>query len=101
SDIFTLYCWVRGTNINQHFSVKISRSETVDALKMLLKKSQDINVPTSGLRLYQPMQPVAEPYDKNLHGVILSELGAPLPASRKLSRLFTAAPPEEHIHIIV
>ncbi|KAG2335614.1 hypothetical protein BDR05DRAFT_971585 [Suillus weaverae] len=101
SDIFTLYCWVRGTDINQHFGVKISRFETVDALKTLLKESQAIDVPASHLRLYKPIHPVAEPYDQNLCGVVLSELGEPLPASRKLSRLFAAAPPEEHIHIIV
>ncbi|KAG1790113.1 uncharacterized protein HD556DRAFT_1198045, partial [Suillus plorans] len=101
SEIFTLYCWIRGTEIDQHFSVKISRFETVDTLKNVLKKSQAIDVPASALRLYKPRNPVVEPYDQNLRNVILSELGKPLIAMHKLSSLFKAAPPEEHIHIIV
>ncbi|KAG2741706.1 hypothetical protein P692DRAFT_20751994 [Suillus brevipes Sb2] len=101
SDLFTVYCWIRGTGIEQHFGVKISRSETVDTLKTLLKASQAIDVPTSALRLYKVRNPVPEPYHQNIRKIILSELGRPLAGSRKLSTLFKAAPPDEHIHMIV
>jgi Crinkler effector protein N-terminal domain len=101
SDVFTLNCWVRGTDIDRVFGVKISRFETVDTLKTLLKEAQVIDVPASSLRLYKPRDPVAEPYDENLRSVLLSELGKPLPPLRKLSSLFAAAPPEERIHIII
>ncbi|KAF9219009.1 hypothetical protein BS17DRAFT_790192, partial [Gyrodon lividus] len=79
------------TDIDQHFGVKISRTETVDALKTLLKQSHpntfhDVDAPT--LRLYKPRDPVPEPYDENLSSVILSELGKRLPPLRKLSDLF-------------
>ncbi|KAF9222167.1 hypothetical protein BS17DRAFT_881293, partial [Gyrodon lividus] len=103
SDVFTLYCWVRGTPIDQHFGVKISRTETVNALKTLMKQSCPNtfhDVDAAALRLYKFRDPVP-PYDENLSSVILSELGKPLPPSRKLSALFAVPPPEEHIHIIV
>lgn len=67
----------------------------------MLKQSQDLDLPASALRLYKPTKPVAEPYDENIRTLVLSELGLPLPASRKLSRVFDSAPPEEQIHIIV
>jgi Crinkler effector protein N-terminal domain len=101
SEIFTLYCWIRGTDIEQHFSVKISSLETVETLKNVLKESQAIDVPASALRLYKPRDPVVEPYHQNLRNVILSKLGKPLIARHKISSLFKAEPPEEHIHIIV
>ncbi|KAG2363360.1 hypothetical protein BDR07DRAFT_1608884 [Suillus spraguei] len=101
SDVFTLNCWVRGTDINRVFGVKISRFETVDTLKTLLKEAQVIDVPASDLRLYKPRDPVAQPFKENLRGVVLSELGEPLPPFDDLSDLFPAVPPKKHIHIIV
>lgn len=101
SDVITLFCWIRGTKTDQHFGVTISRFETVDALKNLLKESQAIEVPASALRLYKPIDPVAEPYDENLRNIALSDLRKPLIATRKLSALFPAVLPEEHIHVIV
>ncbi|KAF9226140.1 hypothetical protein BS17DRAFT_878808, partial [Gyrodon lividus] len=101
SDVLTLYCWVRGTDIDQLIDIKISRTETVSTLQKLLKESEGIEVPASALRLYKPRDPVPEPYDENISSVILSELGKPLSPSHELSEVFTAPPPKRHIHIIV
>ncbi|KAG2085336.1 uncharacterized protein F5147DRAFT_659546 [Suillus discolor] len=60
SNVFMLYCWIRGTEINQHFGLKILHFDTVHALKTELKASQDLDVPASALRLYKPRVPVAE-----------------------------------------
>jgi hypothetical protein len=102
SDEITLYCWIRGTDIDEQVGAIISRNETVDALKRrLLLESRAIDVPAAALRLYKPIDPVVEPYDEYLRTVTISKLGKQLPASRKLSSVFEAAPPEDHIHIIV
>ncbi|KAG2029997.1 hypothetical protein BDR03DRAFT_1017657 [Suillus americanus] len=97
----TLYCWIRGTSIDQLSNIKISCSENMGALKRLLKESQAIDVPAPALRLYNPKDPMAEPHNENLRKVLLCDLGKPLPASWKLLILFKTAPPKEHIHIIV
>ncbi|KAG2065397.1 hypothetical protein BDR04DRAFT_1108553 [Suillus decipiens] len=101
SDVFTLNCWVRGTDTNRVSCVKISRFETVDDLKRLLKEYHAIDGPASALELYKPRDPVAQPFDENLRSVVLSELGEPLSALDDLSDLFPAAPPKKHIHIII
>ncbi|KAF9222175.1 hypothetical protein BS17DRAFT_818882 [Gyrodon lividus] len=104
SDVFTLYCWVRGTDINQHFGVKISRTENVNALKTLMKQSCPNtfhDVDAAALQLYKPRDPVPAPLDKNLSGFILSEHADMLDGMNKLSALFVVPPPEEHIHIIM
>ncbi|KAF9222170.1 hypothetical protein BS17DRAFT_881294, partial [Gyrodon lividus] len=101
SNVFNLSCWVRGTPVHTSFVIIVSKIETVNTLRQLIKESEQIDVPASALRLHKPRDPVSEPYDENLSSVILSELGKPLPPSRKLSALFAVPPPEEHIHIIV
>jgi hypothetical protein len=101
SEMFTLYCWIRGTEIHEYFGVKISRIDTVDTLKTMIKDNQALDIPASALRLYKPNLPVAEPYEASLGSVILSELGKPLLSSHEISSLFNEPPPKHHIHIIV
>ncbi|KAG1758952.1 hypothetical protein EV702DRAFT_929563, partial [Suillus placidus] len=99
--MFTLYCWIRGTEIHEHFSLKISQTETVHTLKTMIKDYQALEMPASVLRLYKPSLPVAEPFEASLGNVRLSELGKPLLPSYDISRLFDEPPPKHHIHIIV
>ncbi|KAG1777577.1 hypothetical protein EV702DRAFT_1045317 [Suillus placidus] len=92
SEMFTLYCWIRGTEIHKHFSLKISPTETVD---------KALEMPASVLWLYKPSLPVAEPFEASLGNVRLSELGKPLLSLHDISHLFNEPPPKHHIHIIV
>ncbi|KAG2090482.1 uncharacterized protein F5147DRAFT_586684 [Suillus discolor] len=78
SDIFTLYCWIQGTEINQPVSLKLSHFDTVDALKIMLRDNRALDVPASTLQLYKHTNSVPERHDENIHGLVLSELGKPL-----------------------
>jgi hypothetical protein len=100
-NIYTLHCWIRGTEIHESFNSKISPSETVDTLKTMIKDNQALDMPASALRLYKPRHPVAEPYETNMGNVKLSMLEAPLLSSHQISTLFDGPPPKDHIHIIV
>ena len=103
-EALTLNCWVRAPDVREIFEINISRSMTVGALKKAIKNEQPEifrDVAATCLSLYKPSEPVAEPHKENLSNIVLSELGEPLLPLRKLSDLFTAAPPETHIHIIV
>ncbi|KIM65969.1 hypothetical protein SCLCIDRAFT_111925 [Scleroderma citrinum Foug A] len=103
-ETLTLNCWVRAQDVSGIFEINISKSMTVGALKKAIKNKQPAtfhDIDASRLSLYKPREPVAEPHEENLSNIVLSELGEPLPPLRKLSDLFTAAPPETHIHIIV
>jgi hypothetical protein len=101
SEMFTLYCWIRGTEIHEYFGLKISPIETVDTLKTMIKDCQALPMPASGLRLYKPSLPVAEPFEASLGNVTLSMLGNPMLSSQDISYLFSEPPPKHHIHIIV
>ncbi|KAG1724833.1 hypothetical protein EDD22DRAFT_751449, partial [Suillus occidentalis] len=99
--MFALCCWIRGTEIHECFTVKISPLETIDTLKVMIKASDTSGMPASALRLYKPHDPVAEPYEANLGRLQLSSHEAPLLPSRQISDLFEEPPPKGHIHIIV
>jgi hypothetical protein len=101
SDMFALCCWIRGTEIHECFTVKISPLESIDTLKVMIKASDTSGMPASALRLYKPHDPVAEPYEANLGKLQLSSHEAPLLPSRQISDLFKEPPPKGHIHIIV
>ncbi|KAG2335340.1 hypothetical protein BDR05DRAFT_1006916 [Suillus weaverae] len=101
SEMFTLYCWIRGTDIHEHFELKISPTETVNTLKTMIKDYHALEIPASALRLYKPSLPLAEPFEASLGNVRLSELGEPLLSLQDMSHLFNEPPPKCHIHLIV
>jgi hypothetical protein len=101
SEMFTLYCWVRGTEIHEYFGLKISPIDTVDTLKTMIKDCQALEMPASALRLYKPSVPLAEPFEASLGNVKLSNLGKPLLSSHEISSVFNEPPPKHYIHLIV
>jgi len=104
-EVFTLNCWVRRSDAGRIFEVKISKTETVAALKEAIRNEKPAafrDVDADALDLYKPRNPVGEPYQENLRQFILSVNGELLGIGpRRLSTVFPNAPPECDVHIIV
>ena len=100
-----LYCWVRGEEVSSAFGVKISRTETVGALKETIKTAKQADfrdVDANALVLYKPLSYVPRPYKENLSNTTLSEQTQLLEvADGELSEVFPELPPKYHIHLIV
>jgi len=104
-EVFTLNCWIHGSDAGGIFQVKISKTETVAALKKAIRNETPATfreVDAHTLDLYKPRNPLGEPYKENLRQIILSEHGELLKIGlHRLSTVFPNAPPECDIHIIV
>jgi len=105
-EVFTLNCWIRGSDAGGIFQVKLSKTETVAALKKAIRNEtpatfREVDVHT--LDLYKPRNPLGEPYEENLGKIVLSQDGELLEmGDDKLSEVFPGrAPTECHIHITV
>ncbi|KAF8554451.1 hypothetical protein OG21DRAFT_1484651 [Imleria badia] len=87
------------------FQVRISKTETVVALKEAIKNKKleafhDVDADT--LSLYKPRNPVPTPVRGNLSKIILSEHAERLQEElSRLSQVFPEPLPEDRIHIIV
>jgi Crinkler effector protein N-terminal domain len=106
SDTITLFCLVRGELVANAFSVKISPTDTIDDLKKLIKKEKENDfkdVDADKLTLWKVSIPADDANAlKNLvlennkdNGV--QEL---LPV-KKIDKIFTSEPADEHIHVVV
>ncbi|KAI9455721.1 hypothetical protein HD554DRAFT_264224 [Boletus coccyginus] len=103
-EVFTLNCWIRGSDAGEIFQVKISKTEAVVTLKKAIKNETPATlhgVDAHTLRLYKPRNPLPRPFEDNLSKINLSEDGELLQTVDKLSEVFPEQPPERHIHIIV
>ncbi|KAI9569501.1 hypothetical protein HD554DRAFT_535796 [Boletus coccyginus] len=103
-EVFTLNCWIRGSDAGEIFHVKISKTEDVATLKEAIKNEAPVTfreVDAHTLHLYKPRNPLPRPYEDNLSKIILSEDGELLEMVDKLSEVFPEQPPKRHIHIIV
>ena len=102
---FTFNCWVRGPDVGSIFEVKISKTESVAALKKAIRSEKPVafrDVDADTLALYKPRDPVPRPYKENLSKLIFSEHGELLEmGDDELSEVFPSPPPKHHIHIIV
>ena len=104
--VLMLHCWVRGPDsIARTFNIKVSRTETVAALKEVIKDKKQAafhNIDVDTLALYKPRDPLPRPYWENLSKLILLEHGELLEmGDDELSEVFPEQPPKHHIHIIV
>lgn len=100
----TLNCWVRGSDVENVFEVKISRADNVTALKEAIKNKIPVtfrDVDAVFLPLYKPRDPVPRPYRESLGEFNLSEHSELLKTDDDLSEVFPAPPPKRHIHVIV
>ena len=114
SSFLKLICYVKGEPYKRAFEVKIGKEESVAALKEAIKekKSPDFNhIPADSLVLWN----VSIPYNPSLTNNVdtlrlLDDDGLPqisdeliqsLFPVRKLSKIFSKPPVEEHVHIIV
>ena len=105
-EVLTLHCWVRGPDsIAGTFDVTVSRTQTVAALKEVIKDKKQAafrDVDADTLALYKPRDPLPRPYRENLSKLILSEHGELLEmGDDELSEVFPEQPPKRHIHVIV
>ncbi|KAF8550758.1 hypothetical protein OG21DRAFT_371376 [Imleria badia] len=100
-EIFTLYCWVRGQGAGRILEAKISKTETIAALKEAIKDKnpttfRDVDAMT--LSLYKHRGPVDK---ESVSEIVLSEHAERLMELDELSEVFPEPPPKHHIHIIV
>jgi hypothetical protein len=104
-EVLSLNCWVRGSDVGRTFEVKISKTETVVALKKAIRNEKPAafrDVDADTLDLYKPRDPVPRPYKENLSNLILSEHGELLEmGDDEISEVFSEPPPKRHIHVIV
>lgn len=103
-DMLTLICWVRsGINDTSTFPVKISKSELVHDLQTAIKNIAfpEVTVAARNLPLYKPKNPVPKPYEENLNKFILLHHAERLDGPDGLSKVFSAPPPSDMIHVIV
>lgn len=124
SDILNLNCWVLGDHRPRVFSVKIARSEMVDALKdeiKIKKKHTFLNIDANRLDVWKvsscrsdtfdditadslDLSKVSIPVNRDLRvGQTLQTLflGEELLPVTRLSKVFSYVPEEGHLHIVV
>ncbi|KAG6328972.1 hypothetical protein ID866_10116 [Astraeus odoratus] len=99
----TLLCWVRGQHSRDVFSVKISKAETVDILRITIKNEKRVqfrDVDANQLALYKVSLPCDKDLEQRLDHL---ELDAEqlLDPQKTLSNVFSDAPLPEHLHIVI
>jgi hypothetical protein len=113
SSFLKLICYVKGEPYKHAFEVKIGKEESVAALKKAIKeeKSPDFDhTPADSLVLWNVSIPYNHTLTDDVDTLRLLDDGLPqvsdeliqslLPV-RKLSKIFSKPPIEEHVHIIV
>jgi len=96
----TLYAYIIGLN-SRSFSVTLAKSETVGNLAeaILKKRPNDLkNVDADRLDLYKVSLPDDETLGQSARLPLDQKLDV---GSRKISKIFPAAPPEEMVSIVV
>jgi Crinkler effector protein N-terminal domain len=104
--MFTLFCLVHGEPTTNAFPVKIARTDTVGDLKKLIKseKENDFhNIDANKLRLWSVNIHVDN--TSSLEELVLENnkdkgVQELLPVKR-INRVFTDEPADEHIHVII
>jgi hypothetical protein len=105
-EVFTLNCWVRGPYVGNIFEVKISKTETVAALKEAIKNKKPVafrDVDVDTLALYNVSLPDASDpqLEESLNKLSLDKEER-LGAQTKLSKVFPeSAPGDDTTTIIV
>ncbi|PKY57413.1 hypothetical protein RhiirA4_509890 [Rhizophagus irregularis] len=97
----TLLCIVKGNTLANAFPVHIDKNSLVGDLKDVIKakKAPEFdNFPADKLKLWKVEIP--DDHDDQLRNLSLHD-NDELLATKKISKYFTASPPEEHIHVIV
>ncbi|KAF9235325.1 hypothetical protein BU15DRAFT_51519 [Melanogaster broomeanus] len=99
--LITLNCLVYGQNVHTIFPVKISNTESIGALKKLIKQENPVeflDVDSKALALYK----VSFPIDKLLeHNVQHLDGAQPLIGAWKLSRVFSNHEDDEKLHVLI
>ena len=104
SEPLTLWCWIHGDHFKQTFPIEISNKKTICHLQSAIKAESpeflhDVDV--RALLLYKvSIVDNAEDTEKTLNGLTLHH-EEPLCPQLTLSCVFSDAPLEDHIHIVV
>ena len=98
-----LNCWIIGDDPGRIFSVRIERTESVDALKKAIKEETKPaldNVPAHNLVLWNVSIPSDDDLEEKLEKLNLDSKHALQPLI-KLSSLFADQPVDDHLNIVV
>jgi hypothetical protein len=100
--LLQLNCLVLGDDPSHIFEIKMQRTESVSALREAVKekKSSWDGVDADSLVLWKVSITVDQSLDKKLGELHLVDEGSLSPVV-KLLKVFTDAPEEEHLHIVV
>ena len=92
-------CWILGNSSDEVFSVKISRGENVDALKVAINLREGNTLPAKSLILYK----VSIPYSPQLaeDAAALGPNRLKLKPLDVLSEVFANELDRKHVHVIV
>jgi hypothetical protein len=100
--IFELNCWVLGDGVQNIFPVKVAKSESVGALKEVIKDKKPAfgNIAADSLALWKVSIPVDHGLEQKLSDMELNDNESLSPVDR-LSQVFSDSPEERHLHIVV
>ncbi|KAF9232338.1 hypothetical protein BU15DRAFT_17722, partial [Melanogaster broomeanus] len=102
--LITLNCLVYGQNIHTIFPIKISNTESIGALKDVIKEKNPVDfadVDAKVLALYKVSFPVDERLEFTVHHFQLDDSVQPLIGATKVSRIFSNHSDDEKLHIII
>jgi hypothetical protein len=104
-EVFTLNCWVCGTDVGNIFEVKISKAETVAALKKAIRNEKPVafrDVDADTLALYNVSLPDASDpqLEESLNKLSLDKEKR-LGARTKLSKVFPESTPGDDTTTII
>ncbi|KAJ8580322.1 hypothetical protein M405DRAFT_778345 [Rhizopogon salebrosus TDB-379] len=100
---YKLNCLVSGDEPNHIFEIKIAPTESVSALKELIKEKKKHafrDVDADRLDIWKVVLPVDETLERNINNLELDPKKSLSPVA-KLLKVFSNLPEEEHLHIVV